>query len=89
MHDNEAKTVYEYSDGERGSREIGKMVGVSHVTVQRYWVKWAESGIGEPVEKYGGGRFKRPCSLQELSILVPQPKSITKVKPLGEEGENT
>ena len=74
LQSDEAKLVYEYSDGERSTREIGKLAGVSHATVKNYWEKWSELGIVEPTEKYEGGRFRRLCSLRELGIALPKSK---------------
>ena len=42
------KLVYEHSDG-RTSRDIAKIVGVSHATVTNYWKKWAKYGIVKEV----------------------------------------
>lgn len=78
VQNDEAKLVYEYSDGERSTREIGKLAGVSHMTVKNYWEKWSELGIVEPTEKYEGGRFRRLCSLQELGIALPKSKPPVK-----------
>lgn len=74
LQSDEAKLVYEYSDGEKSTREIGKLAGVSHGTVTNYWEKWSELGIVEPTEKYEGGRFRRLCSLRELGIALPKSK---------------
>jgi hypothetical protein len=74
LQSDEAKLVYEYSDGEKSTREIGKLAGVSHGTVTNYWEKWSDLGIVEPTEKYEGGRFRRLCSLRELGIALPKSK---------------
>ena len=74
LQNDEAKLVYEYSDGEKSTREIGKLASVSHMTVKNYWEKWSELGIVEPTEKYEGGRFRRLCSLRELGIALPKSK---------------
>ena len=37
--------IYKLSDGNLTTRDIGKKVGISHVTVHRYWKKWASEGI--------------------------------------------
>jgi hypothetical protein len=78
LQSDEAKLVYEYSDGEKSTREIGKLAGVSHVTVKNYWEKWSELGIVEPTEKYEGGRFRRLGSLRELGIALPKSKPPAK-----------
>lgn len=74
LQNDEAKLIYEYSDGEKSTREIGKLAGVSHTTVTNYWEKWSELGIVEPTEKYEGGRVRRLCSLQELGVALPKSK---------------
>ncbi len=71
----EKKLIYENSDGERSTREIGRMAKTSHATVQNYWKEWAAMGIVEATEKYGGGRFKKLCSLVELGIVIPKSSS--------------
>jgi hypothetical protein len=78
LQSDEAKLVYEYSDGEKSTREISKLAGVSHATVANYWEKWSELGIVEPTEKYEGGRFRRLCSLRELGIALPKSNSPVK-----------
>lgn len=66
------KMVFEYSNGERGSVEIGKLVGVGTTTVQRYWAKWATLGIVEPVAVKGGTRYKKTFSLETFGIEIPE-----------------
>ena len=63
--------IYEFSDGERSTREISKIVGkVSHSTVATYWNKWNKLGIVETSQKYEG-RFQRLCSLEEIGLSIP------------------
>jgi transposase len=77
----EDKLIYEYSNGERSMREVGRLAGVSHATVQKCWNRWVQLGIIEPVEKYRGGRCRKLCSLKELGIAPTSPqKSIVPKK---------
>jgi len=63
--------IYELSDGSRSTRDIAQILGkVSHVTVSRYWKKWANLSIVEPSPTYHG-RYKKICSLEEVGISVP------------------
>ena len=66
--------VYHFSDG-RGSQEVGKITGVSHVTVTTYWKKWAGLGIVEPIKVPGGTRYRRSFSLEALGMEVPDASS--------------
>ena len=71
------KLVYEYSDG-RTSRDIAKIVGVSHATVTNYWKKWARYGIVKEVGARGGTRHQGIFSLSDFGIEVPQVEVATK-----------
>jgi DNA-binding CsgD family transcriptional regulator len=62
--------VFEFSDGERGTREIGSIAGVSNATVANYWRKWSRLGIVEPSSRYQG-RFRKICSLEEVGLTAP------------------
>lgn len=79
--------VYELSDGERGTREIGRRVGISNSTVVRYWRKWSKTGIVEPSSEYQG-RFQRICSLEEVGLAVPPvSQESTSPRSAGQTGE--
>jgi hypothetical protein len=57
--------AYELSDGERGTREIGALVGVDQKTISRWWRAWeANHGI---VKKAGKrGQYVKRYALDEL-----------------------
>ena len=76
LDDDTLMLIYEYSDGERSTREIAKLVGVkSNRTVSNYWTKWRALSIVEPSPKREG-RFQRICSLEAVGLTVPPaPKS--------------
>jgi response regulator of citrate/malate metabolism len=75
MLDTEQKRlIYHLSDGEHGSVEISKTVGVSDVTVRRYWESWARLGIMEPLRVRGGVRYKKCFELEDFGFTVPQIK---------------
>lgn len=70
--------IYEYSDGNRSTRDVAKIVGSSHQKVATYWQKWSTLGIVEPSPKYKG-RFQRICSIEEVGLtLPPLPKKDNK-----------
>jgi Trp operon repressor len=64
------KLIYELSDGERSTRDIAKLVGVSHVTITNYWDKWSKLGIVDAAPKEG--RYMRICSLEQVGLEVPE-----------------
>lgn len=64
--------VYYHSDGEKSTRELGKLVGISHMTVQSLWKKWMDAGIVVQTKKYGGGRCRRLFSLEEMGVSLPK-----------------
>ena len=61
------KKIYELSDGQKTTREIGKKVGCSHTKVSSAWNKWASIGLVMPSEIYKG-RFKKIVTLGDLGI---------------------
>jgi len=71
LTDDLSKLIYHYSDG-RSSREIAQKVLVSHVTVVRYWRKWARDGIVEPIKVAGGTRYRKMFNLEDFEIEVPE-----------------
>jgi hypothetical protein len=77
------KIIYVLSDGNRGTREISKIVGtISHASIANYWQDWEKSGLGESSQTMGGGsRFKCSFDLNDFGIKVPEiPKSAEKVE---------
>jgi len=71
LKDDTTMLIYEYSDGNRGTREVAKLVGVgSNQTIAAYWKKWSILGIVEPSPKIKG-RFQRICSLEEVGLTPP------------------
>jgi len=65
------RLIYQQSDG-KSTIEIAKIAAVSHVTVYKYWQKWAAKGIAKPYQGYKG-RYERAFSLEDFGIEVPQP----------------
>jgi hypothetical protein len=66
-----ASSVYELSDGTRGTREIAKRAGLkSNATVAAYWKRWSKLGIVEESKQHRG-RYVRICSLEEVGLTVP------------------
>lgn len=65
-------SVYELSDGSRGTREIAVLAGIgSNATVAAYWKKWSKIGMVEPSKKFQG-RYQRICSLEEVGLTIPE-----------------
>lgn len=71
LTDDLSKLIYHYSDG-RSSRQIAQKVSVSHVTVVRYWRKWAKVGIVEPIKVGSGIRYRKMFNLEDFGIEVPE-----------------
>lgn len=65
------RLIYNLSDGERGSIEIGKKAGVGHSTVTRYWDSWKRLGIVEPIPVRGGLRYKKLFELEDFGFAIP------------------
>lgn len=67
--------VYYHSDGDKSSRDIGRIVNMSYKTVQNLWKRWINSSLAEPTQKYGGGRCKRLFNLNDLGLELTKNKS--------------
>ena|SRR2546430_15544705 len=65
------KMIYELSDGERSTRDIARMVGVSHQTVANYWEKWSKLRIMDKSDTREG-RSRQICSLEEVGLEAPE-----------------
>jgi len=78
------RLIYHFSDGDKGSLEIGKAAGVSDNTVRRYWTSWARQGIVEPLKVRGGERYRKSFELEDFGIEIPQsklPEQVVKPEP--------
>jgi hypothetical protein len=59
--------AYELSNGERSTRDIGRLVRVDQKSISRWWREWETKGL---VEKTGKkGQFKARYSLLELLVV--------------------
>lgn len=67
------KMIYELSDGQRSTRDIAKLTGVSHQTIANYWEKWSKIGIVDTATKEG--RYIAICSLQQVGLEAPKVKA--------------
>jgi hypothetical protein len=65
---NNKKKIYELSDGNRSTRDIQKIVGVSPPTITAYWKQWSLAGIVIPAERKG--RYKAAFDLKEYGLSV-------------------
>jgi len=72
------RLIYHLSDGEHGSVEICKAVGVSDATVRRYWESWARLGLMEPLSVRGGLRYKKCFQLEDFGFSIPQMREQNK-----------
>ena len=85
----EERIAYHSSDGERTSREVGRISNVSYGTILNWWKTWIRAGIAEPVSVRGGGeRAKRVFGLDDFGIEVPSIREAT-VQDRGVGGEET
>ena len=67
------RVIYEFSDGERGARDVAKQAKVSHPTVLRSWQEWLASGICAEVPG-SPGRAQRLVSLTAIGIPLDVPE---------------
>lgn len=72
VNDDKKKMVYQNSDGQKTTRDIGTLIGVSFKTVSEWWKKWVLLGLGEYMTASGGHRFKRAFNLESLGLLPAQ-----------------
>lgn len=79
LEDDADKVIYQKSDGTKGTVELGKLVGISNVSVHNRWESWAKIGLGENIPVSGGTRFKRSFDLEEFGIKIPAIKPVTQV----------
>lgn len=68
----EQREIYQLSDGNNSTNDISKKLKskglkVSHMSVYRYWKKWASLGLVIPSEKYSG-RFEKIINLDNFDI---------------------
>ena len=66
------KLMYELTDGEASTRDIATKCNVNQKTVSNYWQKWKVMGILEAIDKFGGKRYKKICSLREIGLEIPE-----------------
>lgn len=80
------RTIFEYSDGNRGAREVAELASVTHPTVLRLWQEWIAAGVC--VEAPGhAGRAQHLIALSSIGVAVkdelPQRKSLSAQKEKG------
>jgi hypothetical protein len=70
LKNDKQRLVYEYSDGNRTSREIAGMAGVGAGTVSKLWTTWQAEGIciESPLRP---GRAQHLAPLSRLGIELP------------------
>lgn len=72
VNDDKRKQAYQYSDGQKTTRDIAKLLNVTHVTISDWWKKWITLGLGEYISASGGKRFKRSFDLESLGMITKQ-----------------
>lgn len=75
LDDNQKRSIYQLSDGTKGTEEIASLVRAGAETVRRYWIAWQKLGFGDYVPARGGKRFKRSFDLEEVGIEVTVPEN--------------
>lgn len=83
LQTDDEKIAFHNSDG-RTSQEVAKLVGVSYVTVTKWWKVWTRAGIAESVGVRGGERARRIFSLEDFGIEIPASKEIKTEATTGE-----
>lgn len=74
LNDPKKISVYQYSDGERTTREIESMTGLNKNSVSDLWEKCVLGGLGEYKTASGGRRFKKTFDLEALGLIQNQKK---------------
>ncbi len=59
--------AYELSNGERSTRDIGKLVRLDQKGISIWWREWEKEGLAEKVGKKG--QFKARYTLLELLVV--------------------
>ena len=68
----EEKIVYQNSDGEKTTRQIEGLTGMSIKNVSMLWKKCFLGGLGEYKSASGGHIFKRTFDLESLGMISGQ-----------------
>lgn len=66
------RLVYSLSNGEKTSREIAKVSGVSDFTVRNWWSEWFTNGIVDPKRVRGGTRYVKSFNLEKFGLILPE-----------------
>ena len=64
------RLIYEYSNGDRTTREVGKLAGVSISVVSRLWTQWIAAGICVESPKMAG-RAQHLITLSQVGMDIP------------------
>jgi hypothetical protein len=75
--------AYELSNGERSTRDIGRLVNSDQKTISNWWREWESKGL---VEKAGKrGQFRARYSLLELLVIYSPGNDNKSLKELKDE----
>ncbi|MCW4050099.1 MAG: hypothetical protein NWE89_10235 [Candidatus Bathyarchaeota archaeon] len=66
------RLVYSLSDGQKTSREIAKVSGVSDFTVRNWWSEWFTNCIVDPKRVRGGTRYVKSFNLEKFGLILPE-----------------
>jgi hypothetical protein len=66
------RRAYEYSDGERTSREIAELAGASTGSISNWWRRWRQKAIAVEVSN---GRVRHLIPLSAIGISIEDDKA--------------
>jgi hypothetical protein len=80
------KLVFQLSDG-KTSRELAQQFHMDKNTITKWWRKWIDNGIAQPIVVKGGGiRAQRSFSLEDFGIEIPSmQEAMSQITPEEEE----
>ena len=79
LDSDELKRLYHFSDGTKGTIELGKLVGMSPSRVSNTWQTWLKQGLGDAVSVKGGNRFRRTFDIEDFGLKVPETRSAPEI----------
>ena len=76
--------AYELSDGERSTRDIGKLLNLDQKGISNWWREWEKEGIVKKVGKKG--QYKARYTLLELLIVYLPSRQLKPSKKENQDG---
>jgi hypothetical protein len=68
LNDDIKKKVYQLSDGNRSTRDIKKLAGITPPTIINYWKQWSQKGIAIPAQRKG--RYMAVFNLNDYGLSI-------------------